>query len=128
MVENKNVVIVNNSSGCGGCFSGCGMLLGFLIFFAIAIYFLEEWGPIAFAVPCFFFGAWGGISLSGVSLDEINAIDSSEWQPRQVRGALFLLIGGIVGALFGWQFGAEMLKEIEDNAQIIHRIVTIVIA
>ncbi len=112
MRERQNIVVVQNNNGCG-----CGTLIGIVILIGMTGYLLDEHGPIVLAVVGFFLGAWGGLKVSGVSIEELNAIESEEYDSRQIRGIVFMLAGAIIFAIAGWGMGVEFIKEIEDNKQ-----------
>lgn len=104
--------MVQNNSGCG-----CSTLIGIIFVIGFAGYLLQQHGPVVLAVVGFFLGAWAGLMLSGVTVEELNAISQEDWGQRQTRGAIFMLVGGILLAIGGWGMGVEMLKEMEDNKQ-----------
>ena len=112
MRERQNIVVVQNNNGCG-----CGTLIGIVILIGMTGYLLDEHGPIVLAVVGFFLGAWGGLKVSGVSIEELNAIESEEYDSRQIRGIVFMLAGAIIFAIAGWGMGVEFIKEMEDNKQ-----------
>lgn len=112
MADKQNIVMVQNNSGCG-----CSTLIGIIFVIGFAGYLLQQHGPVVLAVVGFFLGAWAGLMLSGVTVEELNAISQEDWGQRQTRGAIFMLVGGILLAIGGWGMGVEMLKEMEDNKQ-----------
>lgn len=112
--------MVQNNSGCG-----CSTLIGIIVVIGFAGYLLQQHGPIVLAVVGFFLGAWAGLKLSGVTIDELNAISEEDWGPRQIRGAIFMLAGAILLAIGGWGMGVEMLKEMEDNKQSFLRTISV---
>ena len=121
MADKQNIVMVQNNSGCG-----CSTLIGIIFVIGFAGYLLQQHGPIVLAVVGFFLGAWAGLMLSGVTVEELNAISQEDWGPRQSRGAIFMLAGGILLAIGGWGMGVEMLKEMEDNKQSFLRTISVI--
>ena len=121
MADKQNIVMVQNNSGCG-----CSTLIGIIFVIGFAGYLLQQHGPIVLAVVGFFLGAWAGLMLSGVTVEELNAISQEDRGPRQTRGAIFMLAGGILLAIGGWGMGVEMLKEMEDNKQSFLRTISVI--
>jgi len=121
MADKQNIVMVQNNNGCG-----CSTLIGIIFVIGFAGYLLQQHGPIVLAIVGFFLGAWAGLKLSGVTVEELNAISEDDWGPRQTRGAIFMLAGGILLAIGGWGMGVEMLKEMEDNKQSFLRTISVV--
>jgi len=119
MPEKQNIVMVQNNNGCG-----CGSLIAAIILIGLSGYLVQEFGPIVFAIIGFFLGAWGGLKISGVSIEELNHIDTGEYDSRQIRGAIFMMCGGVFFALAGWGVGQEFIKEMDDNARILLNIVS----
>tara|TARA_B100001964_G_scaffold174221_1_gene191895 strand:- start:540 stop:938 length:399 start_codon:yes stop_codon:yes gene_type:complete len=117
MPQKQNIVMVQNNNGCG-----CGTLIGIIVLIGMTGYLLEEHGPIVLAVVGFFLGAWGGLKVSGVSIEELNAIASEEYDSRQIRGIVFMIAGAILFAIAGWGMGAELIREMEDNKQALQRL------
>lgn len=114
--------MVQNNNGCG---CGCGSFIAVLFLIGLSGYLVQEFGPIVFAVVGFFLGAWGGLKISGVSIEELNHIDTKEYDSRQIRGAIFMMCGGVFFALAGWGVGVEFIKEMEDNKQALLRLASI---
>ena len=113
MADRQHIVMVQNNNG--GC--GCGTLIGFIVLLGLLGTLLQKYGPIVMAVAGFFLGAWGGLKVSGVQIEELNAISEEDWGPRQWRAASFLMGGGILFAVAGWNMGQEMMKEMNDNKE-----------
>ena len=115
MSSKQNIVVVQNNNG--GCGCGCGTLIGIIILLGLLGTLLDKYGPIVMAVAGFFLGAWGGLKVSGVPIEELNAIAEDDWGPRQWRGSIFMLGGGILFAIGGWEMGQEIMKEMNDNRE-----------
>jgi len=113
MADRQRIVMVQNNNG--GC--GCGTLIGFIVLLGLLGTLLQKYGPIVMAVAGFFIGAWGGLKVSGVQIEELNAVSEEDWGPRQWRAASFLMGGGILFAIAGWNMGQEMMKEMNDNKE-----------
>lgn len=77
------------------------------------------------SVVGFFLGAWGGLKLSGVTIEELNAISEDEWGERQFRGGIFMLVSAVMLAIGGWHMGAELMKELNDNKEAVLRLLRI---
>lgn len=124
MADKQHIVMVQNNNG--GC--GCGTLIGIIVLLGLLGALLQKYGPIVMAVAGFFLGAWGGLKVSGVQIEELNAISEEDWGPRQWRAASFLMGGGILFAVAGWNMGQEMMKEMNDNKEALLHLLRIKIA
>lgn len=120
MAGKQTIVMVQNNNGCG-----CGTLIGIVIVIGFATYLLQQFGPVVLSVVGFFLGSWAGLKLSGVTIEELNAISEDEWGSRQIRGGILMIVGGILIAIGGWSVGVEMLKEMEDNKQAILKVISV---
>ena len=115
MPENQNITIIQkNNNGCG-----CGTLIGIILALGIAGYLMEEHGPIVGMIVGACVGSWSGIKLGGSSLDEITEIPEDQMSDQQKRAMAMGAIGLILGGIGGYSFGAEMQREMQDNARII---------
>ena len=65
----------------------------------------------------------GRCELGGCSIEELNAIDEAQMSTNKKRS---LTMGAIdlIGGIGGYGFGAEMQREMRDNAQIIIDFIT----
>lgn len=121
MTDRQNIVMVQNNNG--GC--GCGTLIGIIVLIGLVSALLQRYGPIVMSVVGFFLGAWGGLKLSGVTIEELNAISEDEWGERQLRGGIFMLVGAVMLTIGGWHMGAELMKELNDNKEAALRLLRI---
>lgn len=121
MADKQNIVMVQNNNG--GC--GCGTLIGIIVLFGLVSTLLQRYGPIVTSVVGFFIGAWGGLKLSGVTIEELNAISEDEWGERQFRGGIFMLVSAVMLAIGGWHMGAELMKELNDNKEAVLRLLRV---
>ena len=112
MPENQNITIIQkNNNGCG-----CGTLIGIILALGIAGYLMEEHGPVVGMILGACVGSWSGIKLGGSSLDEITEIPEDQMSDQQKRAMAMGAIGLILGGIGGYSFGAEMQREMQDNA------------
>ena len=112
MPENQNITIIQkNNNGCG-----CGTLIGIILALGIAGYLMEEHGPVVGMILGACVGSWSGIKLGGSSLDEITEIPEDQMSAQQKRAMAMGAIGLILGGIGGYSFGAEMQREMQDNA------------
>ena len=115
MTEKQNIIIIQkNNNGCG-----CGTLIGIILALGIAGYLMEEHGPIVGTIVGACIGSWSGIKLGGSSLDEITEIPEDQMSAQQKRAMAMGAIGLILGGIGGYSFGAEMQREMQDNARMI---------
>ena len=115
MPENQNITIIQkNNNGCG-----CGTLIGIILALGIAGYLMEEHGPVVGMILGACVGSWSGIKLGGSSLDEITEIPEDQMSAQQKRAMAMGAIGLILGGIGGYSFGAEMQREMQDNAHLI---------
>ena len=80
---------------------------------------MEEHGPIVGTIVGACIGSWSGIKLGGSSLDEITEIPENQMSNQQRRAMAMGAIGLILGGIGGYSFGAEMQREMQDNARMI---------
>ena len=114
MPEKQNITIIQkNNNGCG-----CGTLIGIILALGIAGYLMEEHGPIVGMILGACVGSWSGIKLGGSSLDEITEIPEDQMSAQQKRAMAMGAIGLILGGIGGYSFGAEMQREMQDNARL----------
>ena len=115
MTQNQNITIIQkNNNGCG-----CGTLIGIILALGIAGYLMEEHGPVVGMILGACVGSWSGIKLGGSSLDEITEIPEDQMSAQQKRAMAMGAIGLILGGIGGYSFGAEMQREMQDNAHLI---------
>ena len=120
MTEKQQITVVQtNNNGCG-----CGSLIGILLAIALFGFLMEEHGPIVGAIGGSLVGGWGGVKLGGCSMDELNALDEAQMSNKQKRALTMGAVGLILGGIGGYGFGAEMQREMRDNAQIIMDFIT----
>ena len=80
---------------------------------------MEEHGPVVGMILGACVGSWSGIKLGGSSLDEITEIPEDQMSAQQKRAMAMGAIGLILGGIGGYSFGAEMQREMQDNARMI---------
>ena len=115
MPENQNITIIQkNNNGCG-----CGTLIGIILALGIAGYLMEEHGPVVGTILGACVGSWSGIKLGGSSLDEITEIPEDQMSAQQKRAMAMGAFGLILGGIGGYSFGAEIQREMQDNAHLI---------
>ena len=115
MSEKQQITVVQtNNNGCG-----CSSLIGILLAIALFGFLMEEHGPIIGAIGGSLVGGWGGVKICGCSIDELNALEEEQMSNKQKRAMTMGAIGLVLGGIGGYGFGAEMQKEMRDNAQII---------
>ena len=120
MTEKQQITVVQtNNNGCG-----CSSLIGILLAIALFGFLMEEHGPIVGAIGGSLVGGWGGVKLGGCSMDELNALDEAQMSNKQKRALTMGAVGLILGGIGGYGFGAEMQREMRDNAQIIVDFIT----
>ena len=80
---------------------------------------MEGHGPIVGTIVGACVGSWSGIKLGDSSLDEITEIPENQMSNQQKRAMAMGAIGLILGGIGGYSFGAEVHREMQDNARII---------
>ncbi len=114
--KNQTINVIQTNNGCG-CGSFISTVLGAIISLALVIVFLEKSGPIVTSIPGLFLGYWAGVKLGG---NNMNTIQIDKCNGMQVS---LIFLGTIFGGIGGWIFGAELIKELDDNARILNEII-----
>ena len=83
----------------------------------MVIAFLEKSGPIVTSIPGLFLGYLAGVRLGG---NNMNSIQIDKLNAMQVS---LIFLGTIFGGIGGWIFGAELIKELDDNARILNELI-----